>query len=97
VPYRLRLYGGDRLLATVQSETTQQVGQRLAEALNEQARPELEEDGPPLRWEVSHTRALGPERPLSPEEEGELFAAMSERHRQIRGCSGAPLPRSRPG
>ena len=83
MPYRLRLFSGDRLLLATDHETTEEAGRALGEfPVDEVIEGEAGARGAEIRWQTTHHSAGG-ERPASPEEEEEIFDAMVKRHAEV--------------
>ena len=82
VLYRLRVFSGEHLLATIQGEPTG-LGQQLAELINEYTDPEPDAESPEIRWVVRRLDEAGEEQAVAPKEDREMFAAMAERSEQI--------------
>ncbi len=83
VPYRLRLFSGDRLLAATEHETIEQVGRAIGEfPLDEVIKGESAGGGLEVHWETTYHDAGGT-RPASAEEQDQVFEAMVERHGEV--------------
>jgi hypothetical protein len=82
VPYRLRLFSGSDMLRETELETIEEVGQRIAEYVDEGI----------SRWEIVYVDESGKERPLTVDEDQAVIPALGERKSEIDRAKIAPCP-----